>query len=220
MYGVPPTWSRTGLYLVVGVGLGLLGVPFVFILAACVGMMVLEVLAWRLQQKAHRRTALRPAVSSASALQGEQIRELVPADLRMAFGPERLEEELPKWLNPSETVLALAACTHRGSWRQETRVKKNGRVIVATDRGLTLVPVSAILGKGLPADAHSQPESFPYSEIEGIEETNGRFESKLDIAMGTRTVGLTSMLAKGASSVASVVRPRAGLGEPENGSAR
>jgi hypothetical protein len=110
-------------------------------------------------------------------------------------------------LEPDEPVLALAFSTHAGRWWQEVRATKSDRLIVATDRRLKLLPGGMLLAENLAAEAeHPRPEWLPYSEIQGIGAKLGRWEAKLDIFTVSRTVRLTSMRAKGASSVADVVR--------------
>jgi hypothetical protein len=86
---------------------------------------------------------------------------------------------------------------------------KSGRLIVATDRRLLLLPLGLLYARSVAAEArHPPPESLPYGEIQGIEEKIGRLESKLDIFTAAGAVRLTSMRAEWASAVASVVRAR------------
>lgn len=154
-----------------------------------------------LPRETEERTAPLQAAHAA-----DSIRPVITADLRALFGRSRLEEKVPRWLEPGESVLALAFGTHAGRWWQEARAM-NIRLIVATDRRLRLLPNDLLMAHDLAGEARApEPESLPYGEMQGIEEKFGLTESKLDILMHTGTVRLTSMRVKGASAVAEVVR--------------
>jgi hypothetical protein len=150
-----------------------------------------------------------PAAASNVAVQ-QQIRALATRDVTLGVGHGRVEDEVLRWLEPDEAVLALTICTHAGRWWQELRTAKSGRVLIATDRRLVLVPTGLVTADRPAARARfPEPEAILYGDIEAVEPETGRFESSLTLHTTAGVVRLTSMRAAKVEAVTAAVRPRA-----------
>ena len=137
----------------------------------------------------------------------EHIGSLVTSDLRAAYGKRRLEERIPLLLDPDEGATVLAASTIAGPWWKELRVKAAGRLIVVTDKRVLLIPAGNLLEKDPVLGALREGlEALSYREIQRVDESLGRFESKLDLVLAERTIRLSSMRKGAATAVATAVR--------------
>lgn len=140
--------------------------------------------------------------------QSAAVRRLATWDVTAMFGVRRLEHALPRLLEPDESVLALASSTLAGRWWQELRLRRSGRLVVATDRRLLLVPFGLLLDRQSRAESpYPQPTSLPYGDIDDVEVKLGRLESRLKLRSTAGAIHLSSMRAKGASAVAAQIEP-------------
>lgn len=197
-------------YLAVGLVLGFAGPSPAIWIGVLGGLLFSDLLIRRIAAR-KRRAALRAEVPAAAANMAarQQIRTLATRDVTLGVGRGRLEDEVLRWLEPDEAVLALTICTHAGRWWQELRTAKNGRVLIATDRRLVLLPTGLLSANEPAARARfPEPETIRYGEIEAAETESGRFESSLTLHTSAGVVRLTSMRAAKAEAVKAAVRPR------------
>ena len=199
-------------YVAVGLVLGFAGASPAISIGVVVGLLFSELLIRRLVAR-KRRAAVEAEVPAAVAnvAARQQIRTLATRDVTLGVGHGRVEDEVLQWLEPGEAVLALTICTHAGRWWQELRTAKNGRLLIATDRRLVLVPTGLLSANRPAARARFPlPETIRYGDIEVVETERGRFESSLTLHTSAGVVRVTSMRAAKAEAVKAAVRPLAG----------
>jgi hypothetical protein len=198
-------------YVAVGLALGVAGASLAIWIGVVVGLLFSELLIRRVVAR-KRRAAVEAEVPAAATnvAARQQIRTLATRDMTLGVGHGRVEDEVLRWLEPDEAVLALTICTHAGRWWQELRTTKSGRVLIATDRRLVLVPTGLLTADRPAARARfPEPETILYGDIEAVETETGRFESSLTLHTTAGVVRLTSMRAANAEAVKAAARPRA-----------
>jgi Bacterial PH domain len=146
-------------------------------------------------------------VTSFESRGGQDLREVITADLVAMGISGPLRRKLPSLLEPGETVTAVGICTPAGRWWNEVR---DAQIFVATDRRLLFISTKFLSADTIPEEAgERQPTSINYRDIRGVKERLGWLESKLDLDVSGTTIQLTSMRRKAARAAADAVRRQA-----------